>query len=184
MAHLLLTGIPGIGKTTIIRYAVEGLRDLKPTGFYTEEIRMYGIRQGFRIVTLEARAHVLAHQEHRGPHRVGRYGVDVDGFERVLSELNLLHSPASLIIIDEIGKMECLSTKFVRELKMLLESQKMVLATVALRGGTFTDEIKRRPDCRVIAVTMENRGELPQVVIREVRDTIGRRRTGGDHGDE
>jgi nucleoside-triphosphatase len=184
MTHLLLTGIPGIGKTTIIRYAVEGLRDLKPTGFYTEEIRMHGTRQGFRIVTLDGRAHVLAHEEHRGPHRVGRYGVDVDGFERILSELNLLHSPALLVIIDEIGKMECLSMKFVRELKMLLDSQKVVLGTVALRGGTFTDEIKRRPDCLVMTVTRENRAELAQVVIREVRDTIGRRRTGGDHGVE
>lgn len=184
MAHLLLTGLPGIGKTTVIRYAAEGLQDLKPTGFYTEEIRMHGIRVGFRVVTLDGRAHVLAHREYRSPHRVGRYGVDVDGFERVLSELNLLHSPALLIIIDEIGKMECLSTKFVRELKTLLDSQKVVLATVALRGRAFTDEIKRRQDCRVITVTRENRGELPQVVIHQVRDTIGRGSTGGDLGGE
>jgi len=46
----LLTGKPGTGKTSLIKQAVAGMRG-KAGGFYTEEIRSEGVRQGFRLVT-------------------------------------------------------------------------------------------------------------------------------------
>jgi len=42
--NLLLTGHPGVGKTTIIRSLIEKLK-LPAGGFYTEEIREDGMRQ-------------------------------------------------------------------------------------------------------------------------------------------
>jgi nucleoside-triphosphatase THEP1 len=39
-------------------------------------------------------------------HRVGRYRVDKDGFEKFLAALDLLNPCVELIVIDEIGKME------------------------------------------------------------------------------
>jgi len=46
-----LTGQPGTGKTALIKEALARTR-VKGGGFYTEEMRTGGIRQGFRIVTL------------------------------------------------------------------------------------------------------------------------------------
>ena len=57
----LLTGRPGTGKTSLIKEAVAELKG-QAGGFYTEEIRTGGIRQGFRIVTLggqEAKSNLL-----------------------------------------------------------------------------------------------------------------------------
>ena len=81
---LLLTGLPGVGKTTLVRRVVDSLPDLHPAGFYTAEIRERGQRRGFRAVGMDGSEGLLAHVEIPGVHRVGRYGVDVEGFERFL----------------------------------------------------------------------------------------------------
>ena len=37
--NILITGLPGVGKTTLIKKLTEALKDFDPVGFYTEEIR-------------------------------------------------------------------------------------------------------------------------------------------------
>jgi nucleoside-triphosphatase len=49
--NILITGPPGIGKTTLIRNIAAGCAEYKPAGFYTAEIRRSGIRQGFELVS-------------------------------------------------------------------------------------------------------------------------------------
>ncbi|MBA7666135.1 hypothetical protein ES703_74212 [subsurface metagenome] len=56
----LLTGKPGTGKTSLIKQAIAGMRG-KAGGFYTEEIRSGGVREGFRLVTLDGQDAILAH---------------------------------------------------------------------------------------------------------------------------
>ena len=81
---LLLTGRPGVGKTTLVKAVVEALGE-RAGGFYTEEIRGPGGRKGFRLVTLDGQEAVMAHVNLRGKGRpqVGRYGADVEAIERV-----------------------------------------------------------------------------------------------------
>jgi len=98
--------------------------------------------------------------------------VDVDGFERLLSELNLCRSPSRVIIIDEIGKMECLSGRFTEEVHVLLDSSRTVIATIALKGDGFIRQVKQRSDCRLITVTVENRNRLADSLFTEVLKQI------------
>jgi nucleoside-triphosphatase len=172
--HILITGLPGVGKTTLIRELAKRLAEYNPAGFYTEEIRdRQGIREGFRLVTLCGRQLVLSHVNHPGSQRVGRYGVDVAGFERLLAELDLRHLPSRLIVIDEIGKMECLSRRFTDDMTVLLSSPRMLIATIALKGEGFIRQVKERPDCRLVMVTRENRDRLMSDLSTEIEKSLG-----------
>ncbi len=176
--HILITGLPGVGKTTLIRELARHLADHHPAGFYTEEIRnIQGTREGFRLITFCGRQLVLSHIHQPGPYRVSRYGVDVTGFERLLAELDLRHAQSQLIVIDEIGKMECFSRRFTEDMTVLLDSPKLLIATIALKGESFIRQVKDRADCRLFTVTKENRDRLLIELATEVRNCL-RERTG------
>src|SRR5512135_918145 len=127
---LLVTGAPGVGKTTLIRAVLAALRK-RAGGFVTEELREEGKRVGFRVCSLDGSTAILAHvRATRGP-RVGRYQVDVPAFEAVgVSALEAATRDADLIVVDEIGKMELHSRRFMDALETALRSWKPILGTV------------------------------------------------------
>jgi nucleoside-triphosphatase len=156
---ILITGRPGVGKTTLIRRLVEALP--RAAGFYTEEIRERGVRKGFNLVSLsgpEGPVAPLARVDFKGPHRVGKYGVDVEGFEGFLGGLSL--RGAEVVVIDEIGKMECISGKFQKLIKDILISDRKVVATIAEKGTPFIEGLKRLPGVRLLEMTEGNRESL------------------------
>jgi nucleoside-triphosphatase len=170
--NILVTGPPGCGKTTLVRKIVQDLGGLPMAGFYTEEIREGRERTGFALVSLDGRRGVLSHVKIRGPHRVGKYGVDIPGFESFLQGLDAGNPNLRLIVIDEIGKMECFSDQFRKLVSERLDSPVPFLATIALRGTPPIEKIKVRPDARAIAMNQENRDEKFQQVMEEVRGLI------------
>ncbi len=161
----LLTGMPGSGKTSLIRQAARGLKG-KAGGFYTEEIRLQGIRQGFRMVTLNGETALLAHVDIRSLHRVSKYGVDVAGLDTIgVAAIQKAAQEGQLIVIDEIGKMELFSDKFKATVIDIIQSQKKVLGTVMLKSDPWVDALKKKPQVRLITVTRNNH----QQVLEEIQ---------------
>jgi len=137
------------------------LEKAKVAGFYTEEIREAGRREGFRWHRLDGRTGVLAHIDIRSQYRVGKYGVDIESFDReAVPVLDPDAGGVDLFIIDEIGRMECFSERFVEAVRRLLDSDKSVLATVALKGDGLICEVKSRPGIELLHLTTENRNEI------------------------
>lgn len=163
---ILITGLPGTGKTTLVIKLAQEFRSLCPVGFYTEEIRRGGVREGFSLRSFDGKKGLLAHARLRTAHRVGKYGVDVPGFEKFLSAIPFDSPESGLIIIDEIGKMECLSSKFRALLNQILASPKRVIATIALHGPSLIASIKARPDVKVLEITKKNREALFAQMVR------------------
>ncbi|MGA2466510.1 MAG: NTPase [Thermodesulfobacteriota bacterium] len=158
--NLLITGLPGVGKTTLIKKLSEELKYLHPAGFYTEEIREAGQRKGFELISLDGKRGLLSHVEMRSPYRVGKYKVDIESFENFLNSIPFFDPSTRLIIIDEIGKMECLSDRFKNLLKKIFDSGKLVVATIALKGSGLIAEIKERDDVKLFKITKHNRDSL------------------------
>jgi nucleoside-triphosphatase THEP1 len=164
----LLTGGPGVGKTTIIKRALEKAQ-LVAGGFFTEEIIGSGARQGFRIVTLEGDSTILAHIDVKSPYRVSKYGVDIEGLDRVgVAALQEATRECDLIVIDEIGKMELFSPSFQLAVSNAINSQKRILGTIMRSPHPWTDEIKRHPNVVISTVTRTNHRE----VLRQVLDWL------------
>ncbi len=170
--HVLLTGRPGVGKTTVLTRLAELLKGRRVAGFVTGEMRKGGQRQGFGATTFSGGSCVLARVGFSSPHRVGRYGVDVAAFEAlVLPELS---RPCHVLLIDEIGKMECFSAAFVERIRKQLDGRVPIVATVAASGGGFIAEVKQRPDVELWQVTRENRDQLPAALALGVSSQLTR----------
>lgn len=170
--RLLVTGISGIGKTTLIRAVLQQIEDIKCAGFYTEEKRHQGQRIGFDVVTLDGQEGTLASVGRKEP-TVGRYSVDVEEFEKLaLRQLDPEATPADLYVIDEIGNMELLSPKFRNKLIDLLARPTNVLATIAKKGKGFIEQLKNRNDIELIEVTRENRDRLVEEIVGRIRGEL------------
>ncbi len=151
---ILLTGVPGCGKTTAIIQVVKNLKDIKAAGFYTQEIRQHNKRMGFRWTSLDGNSGILAHVNVKGPLRIGKYGVNVAGFEEsIVPILDVEQRDAELFIIDEIGKMECMSERFVAAVHRLFASDKSLLVTVAQKGAGLISEVKSYPGTKLFSLT-------------------------------
>ena len=169
---LLLTGKPGTGKTALIKESLAGTKG-KGGGFYTEEIRSGDVRQGFKIVTLDGQEAVLAHVGISNPYQVSRYKVDTDNLDRVgVSALRQALKESSLIVIDEIGKMELLSPRFREAVTQAIDSGKKVLGTIMINPHPFADQIKRHPEVEVLLVTRDNRPEVINKVLNWLSEGV------------
>jgi len=170
--NLLITGLPGIGKTTLIKKLCEALKSFHPVGFYTEEIREGSERKGFELMSLEGTKGLLSHKEIKSPYKVGQYRVDIKGFEDFLGSVSFFDPSTRVIIIDEIGKMECLSLRFQEILKEILDSEKWVIATIALKGSGLIAEVKKRQDVKLSEITKKNRDSLLKEILDFISQTL------------
>jgi nucleoside-triphosphatase len=166
---VLLTGRPGVGKTTLVRRIVERLGG-RAGGFYTAEIRQGGVRRGFKLVTLDGHEAVIAHTDFAGRQRVSKYGVDVAALDAVgVPAIDRAIAAGQVVIIDEIGPMELFSAAFRAAVLRAVDSGRPILATVARRPQPWADALKRRPGVRLVEITFANRDALVATLVEELQ---------------
>ncbi|GBD11082.1 Nucleoside-triphosphatase THEP1 [bacterium HR23] len=163
---LLLTGRPGVGKTTLLRQALAQAR-IPAGGFYTQEVRAGSVRIGFDLVTLDGQQVPLARAGLASPYRVGRYGVDREALERVgVMAVRRALATATVVVVDEIGRMELCSPAFIQVVEDALAQGAPLLGTVMQKPHPFADRVKSAPGVRVLEVLPTNREEVRAEALR------------------
>ena len=157
--NVLFTGPPRCGKTTLIERIVSEIK-VPHTGFFTREMREKGHRVGFSINTLDGKQGVLAHQNIRSKYKVGKYGVNLEGIDKIAVPSMIPQNEEMMVIIDEIGKMECYSSFFKETVIQNLDSHHSVIGSIPIKGNSFIEHIKKREDVLLIQVSEENRDML------------------------
>jgi nucleoside-triphosphatase len=172
MKNILLMGSPGVGKTTLIKKLSEIFKEFNAAGFYTVEIMEDGVQKGAEVISLYGENRVLCHTNLKSKHSVGRYKVDVKGFEDLLDSIFSREKKKGVFFIDEIGKTECVSRKFNKLILELLESDKPVIATISDKGTGLINEIKKRDDVEVFDINSDNRELMLKMLTMEIRDIL------------
>jgi nucleoside-triphosphatase len=162
--NILFTGPPRCGKSTLI-YKIVQKMNIPATGFFTREIIEKGRRVGFSINTLDQKEGVLAHERIKSPWRVGKYGVNLSDIDKIAVPSMMPSTLDQLVVIDEIGKMECFSEHFKKTFEDVLNSDVPVVGSIAMKGDRFIQKIKLRSDVLLITVTPQNRDELVNIYL-------------------
>jgi len=169
---LLLTGNPGVGKTTVLMKTVNALKEKGYCvgGMLSREAREGGTRVGFEILDLSSgRRGWLARVNQKAGPQVGKYRVNME-------DLNGLGAQAvtdavencDVVVIDEVGPMELFSAKFKEAVRKALESRKLVIAVVHWKASDrLINEAKSREDQETFTVTHENRDKLPEAIAEK-----------------
>ncbi len=170
--NILLTGMPGSGKTTMIRKLSEVFKEFNPTGFYTAEITEDGVQTGLLIANLYGDSKILAHVGLKSKYGVGKFRVDIKGFDAMLENIFSKDKKTGLYFIDEIGKVECLSKKFCKIIVELLNTEKPVVASISDKGTGIISEIKKRNDVKLQEISLENHDLKLKELTMEIRDLL------------
>jgi len=161
---IFITGNPRCGKSTLIQKLLAEISDKKVAGIITPEIRVNGVRQGFKIIDLASgEEEILASVNiSRGP-GVSRYRVNIEGIDNIMDEFLERFENSEYVIIDEIGMMEFYSKKFRETVRMVLNSDKIVLATLSKK---FVKEYKNKG--LIHYLTRENFNEIYKKILTQI----------------
>ncbi len=166
---ILVTGKPGIGKSTVVMKTIDLLRreGLMVGGMVTREALEGGQRSGFRIIDLLTNkegwlAQVGASQGIRfGKYMVCTADLESVGVESIKNALGC--SSVSVVVVDEIGPMELTSDSFREVIKKCRESEKILLATIHFSSkDPLLMQFRQALYAKTVIVTLENRNALPQ----------------------
>ncbi len=166
--RVLLTGPPGVGKTTLVGRVVERweARGKPVRGFLTREVREAGRRVGFELEILPERVRFwLAHVRPIGSVRMGRYTLSFGGLQMALQRLRPPYREDELVVVDEIGPMELMHPPFARWIRTWRDLPPRMLVTFQARRRAMLARWGVLAWGKVLEVTPSNRDALVDVVL-------------------
>ena len=170
--NVLITGAPGIGKTSLISRLYRDLTPLVIKGFYKKAIHEYQILKGYRLATFDFQELVLAHIHIVGPDRFEDFGLNLDGFEKLIINQLSPDPNVELFLVDEIGVMECTSLQFRQIILKVINSDIPLIATLASLNVLDILKIRNRKDISILNMTHKNREFIWKDVLVEISRPI------------
>lgn len=167
---ILLTGQPGVGKSTIVQTVMDS-QVMPIVGTVGREITTdnSGQRLGFAAVTMDDRSRTFAHtqQFQDSPHKIAEFFVDVAAFDEFcVPELQKgLGDKNALVIIDEIGRMQSFSDVYMETVRKLFHNNGPLLGTIVFDDEPWGREFKQHPEVVLLTVTQGNREQLTDLCV-------------------
>lgn len=165
---ILLTGKPGVGKTTALKKFVE-LYDQPSNWVITSRIPNPsgdgGL--GFIATNSQGQTQTVSHKtDIPSDIVVGRNHVDVKAVEKMFVPIlqDILDQPQKLAIIDEIGPIEMASPMFEALLPRVLSPKNDLVAIVHLEEERL-EQYRQSTDNVLLHVSLENRDTLPRALL-------------------
>ncbi|MCW3995793.1 MAG: NTPase [Candidatus Bathyarchaeota archaeon] len=174
---MLLTGAPGVGKTTVVTKTLEALqaRGVCIGGMISREVREDAVRVGFEILDVRTgKSGWLANANLKNGPQVGKYHVNLKDLDDIGAQAIVgAVERCSVIGIDEIGPMELYSPSFKEAVAKALHSRKAVLAVIHAKAkDALIAQARNRTDAEIIIVTSTNRDELPNELAKKLLKII------------
>ena len=170
MTILVITGDPGIGKTTAVIHVARTLKDkgINVGGIVSRELRFNNMRVGFEFMDLITNdTNVLASITGNGP-KIGKYFVSLEGCRFGTERLNRAIKSCDVIVCDEIGPMELKSIEFINSAKNLLEIDKKIIVVVhQMLRHPLVDQFKNKSSL-LINIDLENREKINEILLNRL----------------
>ena len=167
MTIIVLTGAPGVGKTTAVIRVASALKEkgVKVGGIVSRELRTNNMRIGFEFIDLTTNDRKgLASISGNGP-KVGKYFVNVAGCRFAAERLMDAVRNSDVIICDEIGPMELKSREFKDSVKSLVDVDKKVIVVVHQKlQHPLIDEFRNKSSL-LINLDSENREKVNVILL-------------------
>jgi len=169
---ILLTGAPGVGKTSVLLRVIDCLRSrgYSVGGMVSQDVRVGNSRVGFEVLDIgTGRKGWLARVAQKEGPQVGRYRVNIGDLDNIgATAIADAVANSAVVAIDEIGPMELCSQKFKDVVGKAVESSKLVLCVVHWKAAdNLASEIRGRDDAEIIVVSIENRGRIDTYVCEK-----------------
>ncbi len=92
---------------------------------------------------------------------IGSYSVNINDLEKIaVKSIISATKSKEIIVLDEIGKMEIFSFRFMDAVIKALDSLKVVIRDIHRENSGFFREIKERKDVELIEIRVDNRDEI------------------------
>ncbi len=171
--HIFLTGDVQVGKSTVVDKVLAGLN--ATVGGFRTGSGQERHENGRHLYLWDAAGQPLCDESHQVAYITPETRQSFpDRFDTLGCET--LHrakdAGVDLILMDECGFLERDAAEFQAEVMDTLDGDIPVFGVVRLRSSGWTDAIRTHPKVTLIAVTEENRDELPDQIISLVQQTI------------
>ncbi|MDB5181059.1 MAG: hypothetical protein JWO54_822 [Candidatus Saccharibacteria bacterium] len=164
--NIILTGKPGIGKSTVIGTYIKSFGSTSLWMLTTEVLGESGQRVGFKSTTSTGHKRLVSHKSDiHSDVMIGSNNVDTVALNEILSIIKdeVDNTNPDMIILDEIGPIQLSDTTFIDVFDKIFESNINLLASVHINDERLS-KYRQSPSAINISVSETNRNELPEII--------------------
>lgn len=153
MRHILLTGRVQVGKSTALR------KFLQNSGLSADGVRTYWCDRNTLLIEPFGGGESMVVAVTDGQYRKAKKEAFDYGAEIIKDS-----GKKDVVVLDELGRLERCSDKFMAAVFEKLQGEKRVLGVIKKESNNFLDKIRALPNVVIVEVTEDNRDEIPQKI--------------------